>query len=80
MKNLVVLISESLFFDLASLRKARQSISRSISLSLIIIDLKVVLRELLGPADLTRAQTLCINELAEVIIVSNNEDLVFAAF
>ncbi len=80
MKNLRVLISKSLFLGLASLGEARQGICRSISLSLTIIDLKVVSRELLGPADLTRAQAFRIYESAEVIMVSKDEDLVFAAF
>ncbi len=80
MKNLEVLISESLFLGLAPLRDARQGISRSISLSLTIIDLEMVSKALLGPADLTRAQAFRIHELTEVIIVSQDEDLVFAAF
>ena len=80
MKNLGILISESLFLGLASLGETRQSISRSISLSLTIIDSEVVLRELLGPADLTRAQALRIHESTEVIMVSKDKDLVFAAF
>ncbi len=79
MKNLRVLISESLFLGLASLGEARQGISHSISFSLTIIDLKVVSRELLAPADLTRAQAFCIHESTEVIIVSKDEDLIFAA-
>ncbi len=49
------------------------------SFSLTIIDLKVVSRESFDPADLTRAQTLYIYKLAEVIIGSKDEDLVFAA-
>lgn len=51
MKNLGVLISESLFPGLASLGEAKQGISRSISLFLTIIDSNVVSRELLGPTD-----------------------------
>ncbi len=80
MEDLGVLISESFFLGLTSLREARQGISRSISLSLTIIDSEVVLREFLGSADLTRAQALCIYELTEVIMVSKDENLVFAAF
>ncbi len=80
MKNLEILLSKSLFLDLASLREAKQGINCSISLSWTIIDLEMIFRELLCPADLTRAQTLCIHRLAEVIIVSNDEDLVFAVF
>ncbi len=79
-ENLKVLISKSLFLGLASLREARQSINHNIFLSLTIIDSEVVLREFLGPANLARAQTLCIYELTEVIIVSKDKDLVFAAF
>ncbi len=80
MKNLGVLISESLFLGLTSLGEARQGICRSISLSPTIIHSKVVLRKLLGLADLTRAQAFRIHELAEVIVVSKDEDLVFVAF
>ncbi len=80
MENLGVFISESLFFGLAFLEEARQSISCSFSLSLTIIDSEVVSRELLGPANLTRAQAFCIHKLTEVIMVSKEEDLIFAAF
>ncbi len=80
MKNLSILISEHFFLGLASLGEAKQSISRSISFSLTIIDSKVVSRELLGPANLTRAQAFRIHELTEVIMVSRDEDLVFVAF
>ncbi len=44
------------------------------------INLEVISRELLGLVDLTKAQTLHIYESAEVIIVSKDENLVFAAF
>ncbi len=80
MENLSILISERFFFGLASLEEARQSISRSISFSLTIIDLEVVSREFLGPANLTRAQAFCIHKSTEVIMVSKDEDLIFAAF
>ncbi len=79
MENLGVFISESLFLGLASLREARQGISCSISLSLTIIDSEVVSKELLGLADLTRAQAFRIHESTEVIMVSKDEDLIFAA-
>ncbi len=59
-ENLGVLISENLVLSLAHLRETRQGISHNISLSLTIIDLEVVWRELLGSTDLARAQTLCI--------------------
>ena len=40
----------------------------------------MILRELLAPADLTRAQIVYIDELTEVIIVCINENFMFAAF
>ena len=80
MKYLGIFISESFFLGFASLEEARQGISRRICLSLMIIDSKVVSRELLGPTDLTRAQALCIHELTEVIMVNKNKDLVFTTF
>ncbi len=79
MKNLSILISERFFLSLASLWEARQSICRSISFSLMIIDLEMVSRELLGPADLTRAQIFRIHESTKVVMVSKDEELVFAA-
>ncbi len=40
----------------------------------------MVLRELFGSVDLTRAQAFYIYELTEIIMVSKDEDLVFATF
>ncbi len=72
MKNFSILISECFFLGLASLGEARQSISRSISFSLTVIDLEVVSREFLGPADLAGAQTLRIHESTGVVVVSED--------
>ena len=80
MKNLEILISESFFLGLVSLRKARQSISCSINLFLMIIDAKVVLKKLLNPADLPKTQSLCIHELTEIVMVSKDKNLVFVVF
>ncbi len=80
MKNLSILISKRFFLGLAFLWETRQSISRSISFSLTIIDSEVVSRELLGPVDLMRAQAFRIYKLTKIIIVSKDENLVFAAF
>lgn len=80
MENLGILIFKSLFLGLASLRKAKQEISYSISLSLIITDSEVVLREFLSPTDLTKAQTFCIHELTEVVMVNLDKNLILAAF
>ena len=40
----------------------------------------MIARKLLSSADLARAQALCINELSKIIMVSINEDLMFATF
>ena len=40
----------------------------------------MIIRKLLGPTNLTRAQTLSLLKLPKIIIVSKNQDLVFAAF
>ena len=80
MNNLSILISECFFLSLVSLREARQRISHSISFFLTIIDLKMVLREFLGLADLTRAQVFYIYKLTKIIIISKNEHLIFVAF
>ncbi len=79
MENLEILISKSLFLSLASLGEARQDISYSIRLSLIIIDSEMISRELLGTTDLIRAQAFRIHESTEVIMVSKDKDLTFAA-
>lgn len=45
-----------------------------------IIDLEVVLKEFLYPADLVKTQTICIHELAEMVMVNKNKKQVFIAF
>lgn len=80
MKNLGVLIFESFFLGLTFLIEARRNISHNISFFLIIIDIKVELRECLGLADLIKTQTFCINKLIEVIMISKDKELIFIAF
>ena len=80
MKDLAILSSELLLLILASLRKPRQSICSRICLTLAIVNSEMVLRELLGPADLSGAQALCIHETTEVIVVCKDENLMFATF
>lgn len=70
MENLGVSSSESLFLGLASLGEGGQGIS-SISLSLAIIDLKVVPREFLGSPDLL---AIGIHESTKVVVVGEDED------
>ena len=40
----------------------------------------MVSRELLGPADLSRAQAFCIYETTEFIVVRKDENLMLASF
>lgn len=80
MNILSIPISERFFLDVPSLWEARQGISSSICFALIVIDLEVILRELLGPADLSRAQALGIYETAKIFMISENEDFIFAVF
>ena len=80
MKNFAILSSELILLILALLGKPRQSICSRICLVLAIIDLKVIMRELLGPTDLSGAQALCIHESIEVIMIRKDENLMLAAF
>ena len=80
MQNLDVLRSEGVFLLSAPLRVSRQGIGSSVSLVLTIIDLEVVMRELLGPADLSGAETLRVHEPAEVVVVGEYKHLMLGAF
>ena len=80
MKDSAILSSELILLILASLGKPRQSICSRICLTLAIVDLEMVLRELLGPANLSGVQALCIHETTEVIVVCKDENLMLATF
>ena len=80
MKNLSVFSLKLFFLIQASLRAAKEYLYSFIRFILTIIDSKMVTRELLSLADLTRAQTFCIHKLSEVIMGSENKNFVFAAF
>ena len=80
MKDLAVLSLELIFFILASLEKPWQSICSRIWLVLAIIDSKMVSKELLGSTDLSEAQTLCIHEIIEIIVVRKDKNLLVADF
>ena len=80
MKNSAILSLELILFMLASLEKPQQSIYGCICPALAIINSKMVSRELLGPANLSEAQTLCIYKMTEVIVVRKNKNLMLAAF
>ena len=80
MKDLAILSSKLILLILASLRKPRQSICNCICFALAVVDLKMVSGELLGPADLSGAQTLRIHETTKVVVVCEDEHLVLATF
>ena len=80
MNNSAILNSELILLILTSLGKPRQRICSCICLALVIINLKVITRELFGPTDLSGAQALRIYELTEVIKVRKDENLMLAAF
>ena len=78
-QNLDVLCSEGLFLLSTPLRVSRQGIGSSVSLALMIVDSEVVTRELLGPADLSGAQTLRLHEPTEVVVVGKHENFMSRA-
>ena len=80
MQDFDVLYSEGIFLVCIPLGILRQGISSSVSFALTIVDSKVVIRELLGPVDLSGAQTLRVHEPAEVVVVGEYEHLMLGAF
>ena len=80
MQDFDVLSAEGFFLFYILLRISRQGISSSVSLALTIIDSEVVARELLGPADMFRAQALRLHKLSEVVVVGEYEQLMLRPF
>ena len=80
MQNLDVLCPKDLFFSSTLLRVLKQGIGSSVSLALMIVNLKLVMRMLLGPADLSGAQTLCVHKPAEVVVVDEYDYLMLGSF
>ena len=74
-QDLDVFGSEGLFLLNTLLRVTRQGIGSSVCLTFLVVNPEVVMKEFLGPADLSEAQTLCVNEPAEVIVVGEYEHL-----
>ena len=79
MQNLDVFRSEGLFLLSTLLRVSKQGIDSPVSLALTIVDLEVVIRELLGLADLSEAQTFHVHEPAEVVVVGKHENIMSRA-
>ena len=80
MQDFDVLGAEGFFLLCTPLRVLRQGISSSVSFALMIVDLEVVAREFLGPADLSGAQTLRLHEPTEVVVVGEYKHLMLRPF
>ena len=79
-QNFDVFGTEGFFLLCTLLRVLRQGISSPVSSALTIVNLEVIAREFLGPADLSEAQTLCLHELVEVVVVDEYKDLMLRPF
>ena len=69
MENLGVLSTKLFFLIMAPLGEVRKGICSTICLALTIIDSKMIMREFLSLADLSKAQTLRVHEPTEVVMV-----------
>ena len=74
-----VLDVEDFFFFSTLLKVTRQGIGRFVCLALAVINLEVVTREFLSPADLLGAQTLHVHKPEEVVVVSEHKDFMSRA-
>ena len=79
-KNFATFSLKLIFFILVSLKKLWESISNYIYFALLIINPKVILREFVGLINLSRAQTLYIYEIIEVIVICKDEILILIVF
>ena len=75
-----VLDSEGLIFLYTLLRVSRQDINSSISIILFIINPEMIINEFLSPADLSRAQTLCVYKSTKVVELGEYKYLMLRAF
>ena len=80
MQDLDILSTKGLFLFWTLLKISRQGISSPLSLAWTIFNLKVITREFLGQADLSGGQTLCVHELAEVIVVGEYKQFMLRHF
>ena len=80
MKDFDVVGPKGLFLLCILLRILKLGISSSVKLVLTTTDLEVVTKEILDLANLSGAQTLCVYELAEVVVVGEYKYLVLRLF
>ena len=57
----------------------KQGIDNSICLALVVINLKVITKKFLSPADLSEAQTFCLYKSSVVIIVGKHKNFMLRA-
>ena len=79
MQDFDIVSSEGLFLLCTLLKVLRQGVSSSISFALTIVNLEVVIREFLGPADWFGIQTLCIHKPVKVVMVGKHKDSMLGA-
>lgn len=77
MQNLSIFDLSLLFFFLILLKKTRKSVCSFFGFVLLIINQKMILKELLGLANLFRVQVLCIYKVVEVVVVCEYKDFMF---
>ena len=80
MKDLAIFSSELIFLILTFLRKSQQSICSCICFVLVVVNLKIVLRELLNPMDLSGACVFYIYKVTKVVMAYEDKYFMFAAF
>ena len=80
MNNLAILSLKLMFFIFAFLEKPQQSIDKYIYFALVIVDLEMILRKLLGLADLFRAQTLYIYKAIKIVLICEDKHFIYAIF
>ena len=80
MQDFDILGAEGFFLLCTLLRVSRQSISSPVSFARTIVDVDVIAREFLSPADLFGAQSFCLYELARVVVVGEYKHLMLRPF
>lgn len=80
MKNFGVFSSKTFFFLLTLLRVMRQDINSCIYVTLVVINLKMIMRQLLCLPNLTKTNTFCVHKTRKVVVIGKDKNLMFAAF
>ena len=78
-QDFYVLSSKNPFLVSTPMRVLRQSVSSSICFVLAVVNLEVVTKKFLSPANLSRAQTLHVYKLLEFVMVDKHKDFILRA-